>query len=240
MSLSLTSATSYYFLSDPDSLCVPTDFYCRPLPTLIEPSHLPKVIAPSLHDADPLIAVDSNQVKVLSHYWNEGYTNSYKTAFVRSSVATRLYAAVKALPIGFGLAVFDAYRDLDLQTKIYEKVYADPSVPHGFVSQPSTNPSTPPPHLTGGAVDVTLTYQDCPLALGSNFDEFTDLAHASAYEKTPGKIRKLRRLLFWTMHDQGFRVLNCEWWHFEIGTPRWSAITEKEPWYGPTHVEDPS
>jgi hypothetical protein len=39
-------------------------------------------------------------------------------------------------------------------------------------------------------------------------------------------------LLYWAMRDQGFIVIDCEWWHFEIGTRRWAALTGRTPWYG--------
>ena len=46
-------------------------------------------------------------------------------------------------------------------------------------------------------------------------------------------LRELRRLLYRTMHDAGFVVLHCEWWHFEFGTRRWAAIRSERPRYGP-------
>ncbi|WP_281370752.1 M15 family metallopeptidase, partial [Nocardioides stalactiti] len=102
----------------------------------------------------------------------------------------------------------------------------------GFVSAPSADPATPPPHLTGGTVDITLAFDGSPLALGTDFDEFVPAAHADALEHEPGLARDLRRLLWSAMTGAGFVVLTQEWWHFESGTRRWAAVTGGKPRYG--------
>lgn len=154
-----------------------------------------------------------------------------------------MYSVAEALPDRFGLAVLDAWRPLELQHDIYDSAYADPDLPPGFVSLPSADPSTPPPHLTGGTVDVTLTLDGHALRLGTEFDDFTDRARADALEPelrrhpTVGEPRwaerELRRILYWAMRSAGFVVIDCEWWHFEYGTRRWAALTGNAPLYGP-------
>ena len=101
------------------------------------------------------------------------------------------------------------------------------------MAEPIADPRTPPPHLTGGTVDLTLTLDGTPLALGTGFDDFTPEAYTESLEQTPGASRELRRLLYRAMRDAGFVVLHCEWWHFEYGTRRWAAITGNHPLYGP-------
>ena len=118
----------------------------------------------------------------------------------------------------------------------YAAAYADPSLPEGFVSPPSADPGTPPPHLTGGCLDVTLTWLGRALVLGSGFDDFTEEARAGAYEAVPGRVRQLRRLLYWAMRVEGFVVMDCEWWHYEVGTRRWAAITGNTPLYGAADI----
>lgn len=224
------------FLVDPDKLDVPVNFVSRALPDLLEPSAFPRVSVPASRDGEPMVVLAHRRIRILSPYWHAGWEAARPSAFVRAGVAERLAAVAESLPEGFGLAVLDAWRPLALQAEIYEAAYADSSLPEGFVSQPSADPATPPPHLTGGTVDVTLTWHGHPLALGSAFDDFTDEARAAAFETTPGRVRQLRRLLFWAMREQGFRVIDCEWWHFEIGTRRWAAITGETPWYGAADI----
>jgi D-alanyl-D-alanine dipeptidase len=129
--------------------------------------------------------------------------------------------------------VFDAWRPLALQAELYHAAYDHPGLPEGFVSPPDHDPRTPPPHLTGGTVDLTVTFDGIPLAPGAGFDDFTHRARADALEGEPGIDRAVRRLLFWGMCEQDFVVLDCEWWHFEHGTRRWAAITGRPPRYGP-------
>ena len=202
----------------------------RKLPTMLKPPCEVLVTDPS---DDVLVDVKHRKVRNLSVYWHSGWPAAASRTLVRSEVAERLYAAADALPEPFGLATFDAYRPLDLQQAIFDAAYADPTLPAGFVSVPSSDPSTPPPHLTGGTVDVTLTWRGTPLSLGTEFDDFSDIARTDALESIDSTERSLRRLLFWTMRSSGFVVIDCEWWHFEYGTRRWAEINGVAPLFGP-------
>jgi D-alanyl-D-alanine dipeptidase len=90
----------------------------------------------------------------------------------------------------------------------------------------------PPPHSTGGTVDLTLTFEGSALALGTAFDEFSPDAHARAFEDQPGLNCDLRRMLYWSMSHEGFVGIRTEWWHFEFGTVRWAARTGVSAIYG--------
>ena len=203
-----------------------------PLPPLSEPDG-PARALPSQASTEALVRVAHDRVQVMSLYWRAGWRHARPGALVRAGVADRLYDVADALPPRLGLAVFDAWRPLELQQEIYDVAYADASLPPGFVTPPSADPAAPPPHLTGGTVDLTLTLDGVPLALGTTFDDFTDDARADSFEATPGQVRDLRRLLFHAMATVEFVVIDCEWWHFEYGTRRWSAITGGTPMYGP-------
>jgi D-alanyl-D-alanine dipeptidase len=93
------------------------------------------------------------------------------------------------------------------------------------VTPPSRAPDAPPPHLTGGAVDLTLADGDGrPLDLGTDFDAFVPEAGARALEDLAVPARELRRRLFWTMADQGFTAYVEEWWHFDLGDQFWGLV----------------
>jgi D-alanyl-D-alanine dipeptidase len=201
----------------------------EPLPALVAPTLMP----PVLHPADePLMPVEHPRLATYGNYAAAGWTHAYPTTLLRRAVFDRLVAAAESLPAPWGIGVFDGWRPLSLQIELFQAAYCDPSVPPGFVAEPSTEPTEPPPHLTGGTVDCTLTYDGIALALGCGFDDFTARAHTDALENEPGVDRDLRRLLYWTMHSAGFVVLDCEWWHFEYGTRRWAALTCNDPLYG--------
>lgn len=201
-----------------------------PLPEMIEPEPFPPVTTP---EPGTLVSVEHPRIIVLSNYLRAGWRNARSETWLRTETLDRLGQAAESLPDRFGLCVFDAWRPLPLQSELFGAAYADPDLPPGFVSPPDADPTTPPPHLTGGTVDVSLTLDDVPLGLGAGFDDFTERARADALEAEPGADRELRRLLYWTMRGAGFVVLDCEWWHFEYGTRRWAAITGDEPRFGP-------
>lgn len=205
-----------------------------PIPRLIEPSTMPRVTDPVVENLVPIV---HRRIRTLSNYWHAGWSRARPTTLMRSGAFDRLAGVADALPDRFGLAVFDAWRPLDLQAELFDAAYADHTLPPGFVSDPNPDPMTPPPHLTGGTVDVTLTVDGIALAPASGFDDFTDGAHADALESRSAPEasidRDVRRMLYWHMRAAGFVVLQQEWWHFEYGTRRWAAITEHAPLYGP-------
>jgi D-alanyl-D-alanine dipeptidase len=201
-----------------------------PLPVCFEPD------APGVTEAcdESMVEVGHPSIVTIPAYLLGGWVNARPDQWLRSEVHDRLCTAAESLPDGFGLAVLDAWRPLELQVELYAAATADPLVPPELIAAPSADPRTPPSHLTGGAVDCTLTIDGVPLALGTGFDDLTPLAHVSGIETTPGLERELRRLLYWTMREQGFVVFHAEWWHFEFGTRRWAAITGGVARYGPT------
>jgi D-alanyl-D-alanine dipeptidase len=192
---------------------------------------MPPVLAPV---DEPLVPVAHPRIQVLENYRSSGWIHATDGTWLRTSTMERLGAAAGSLPDRWGLCVFDAWRPLPLQAELYDAAYADSELPAGFVSEPIADPQLPPPHLTGGAVDCSLTVDNIALGLGAGFDDFTDIAHAGALKDQPGLDRDLRRWLFWTMHSAGFVILDCEWWHFEYGTRRWAALTGHEPLFGPS------
>jgi D-alanyl-D-alanine dipeptidase len=221
------------------SALVPTP---PPLPALTVPDSTEPVTDPIPVADDPLVAIGAPRVRVLSAYRGEGWPHTVEGGYLRASVVERLVRVAGGLAEPFGLAVFDAWRPLPLQAALYDVAYADPDLPPGFVAEADPDPTTPPAHLTGGTVDLTLSYDGIPLALGTPFDDFRPVAQADRFEHaTPideGQrvIRDLRRLLVAAMAAEGFVVLHCEWWHFEHGTRYWAAVTGGAPRFGPASI----
>ena len=230
-----------YFWAGVDPVEVPlTDWGVDPAPlTADDPQSIPA--APAEHVGD-LVQVAHPRIRVLGAYWHEGWPFARPDTLLRPGAAERLYRAVAQLPAGFGLAVWDAWRDPRLQRVLHDTVYQDASLAPGFVATPDPDPDRCPPHASGGTVDLTLTWRNQPLALGTLFDAFVPQAAATWFEPGgPARPRQLRRLLGSVMGSQGFVVHPQEWWHWEYGTRMWAAITHSEPLYGVTEpLPDPT
>ena len=181
---------------------------------------------------EPLREIVHPAIMTLDAYHKARWPSATGVCLCRSSVLDALGVAVDQLPDGFGLAIFDAWRPLALQRELYQATLDDPAIPGWLVAEPSDDPALPPPHLSGGAIDLTLTVGSQPVELGTLFDDATERAFAGALEKEPGPERDGRRLLYWAMRGAGFVVYADEWWHFELGTGRWAAITGREARFG--------
>lgn len=227
----------YAWASGPTDI-VPDFAWLADLPPLqvADPPDLPP--APAAEPGD-LTVVAHRRIRNLAAYWHEHWPHSCATARLRPEAAQRLYRAADSLPDGFGLAVWDAWRDPALQQALHDTFYHEGStLAPGYVSVPDPDPALCPPHASGGTVDLTLTWQHTPLALGTGFDAFRPEAHADALEGSgPSRERNLRRLLAQAMGSAGFVVLPSEWWHWEYGTRRWAAVTGEPVRYGATSVE---
>jgi D-alanyl-D-alanine dipeptidase len=196
---------------------------------------------------EPLVRVAEIGARVHDspQYHAMGLPGALAEGWIREGVAARLAAAADALPDRRTLVVWDAYRSIATQAALYnsyldELTMVHPDWPAGaleeatarYVTAPSRALHAPPPHLTGGAVDLTLGDGDgTPLDLGTHFDAFVEEAAARALENAPGPVRDLRRDLFWAMHDHGFTAYHEEWWHFDYGDQFWGLATGRPAIY---------
>lgn len=108
-----------------------------------------------------------------------------------------------------------------------------------YVSLPSTNPTRPSPHNTGGAVDLTLAYEDGSQApMGTEFDDFSVRAATAYFENKSGltgqekEFRDNRRILFYALTQVGFTNYREEWWHFDYGNQFWATQNKSHAIYG--------
>ncbi len=212
------------------------------VPGVVDPGPLPELFEPpetrvEVGSDEPMVPVVHRRIRVLANYWHAGWRSAIPSTWLRAGAFDRLAAVAESLPDRWGLAVFDAWRSLELQSELYNAAYENPALPEGYVAPPCSDPSTPPPHLTGGAVDLTLTFDGIPIAPKCGFDEMSAAAAIDHLEDDPCPSRVLRRVLFRAMADQGFVVYRDEWWHFEYGTRRWAAITDARAIYGPATPE---
>lgn len=207
-------------------------------------------------DLEPVQITDTvhPRIRVKPMYHLLGFSSS-PSIYARRIVLEKLIAAAGSLPPHHGIMVWDAYRCRECQGKLFEwmrgevkKKYPELSdadnyeTARKYMSPPSqVGDRHCPPHLSGGAVDITL----CDLAggheleMGTPFDDCTDKAHADHYEKltrpspVEREIRDRRRLLSVAMLGAGFSVYDYEWWHFDLGNVFWSRKTGVPEAFGP-------
>lgn len=141
---------------------------------------------------------------------------------LRQGLVDRLIAADAALPPRYGIVVLDGWRSPRYQQELLAHYRAQhPDLAAGFVADPEDDLVAP--HTTGGAVDLTLSLDGMPLALGTDFDAFTDDARLDAFEGRPGSVRDLRRLLAHVLGTVGLAPYPQEWWHWSYGEQWWAA-----------------
>lgn len=117
---------------------------------------------------------------------------------------------------GYRIKIFDCYRPLDVQKKMW-----------AIVSNPNyvANPAKGSIHNRGGAVDITLVdNQGNELPMGTSFDHFGPEA-AHDYKNLSGEVIRNRKLLRRIMKRNGFESFDSEWWHYNLKGSRKDALS---------------
>ncbi|MEZ4837575.1 M15 family metallopeptidase [Flavobacterium sp.] len=110
---------------------------------------------------------------------------------------------------GYTIKIFDCYRPLDVQKKMWA-IVSNPI----YVADPQKGSI----HNRGGAVDITLVDKNnIELNMGTTFDYFGKEA-AHTYENLPEEVLKNRKLLREIMESCSFKVFQSEWWHYNLVT----------------------
>jgi D-alanyl-D-alanine dipeptidase len=108
---------------------------------------------------------------------------------------------------GLGLKIFDAYRPLSVQQRMWDLVHDD-----RYVSNPAINAGR---HTRGTAVDLTLVDSEGKeLPMPTPFDDFTEKAHRNA-PGIPADAAHNAKVLEEAMVKRGFVPYTFEWWHFD-------------------------
>ena len=130
------------------------------------------------------------------------------------TVKAMLAANAEFMKRGYKIKIFDCYRPLDIQKRMW-KIVPNPD----YVA----NPSKGSIHNRGGAVDITLVDANGKeLDMGTTFDFFGPEASHN-YQYLAQEIKANRELLKTTMVQNGFNSLDSEWWHYNLK----SALNDK-------------
>lgn len=171
----------------------------------------------NVQDLSPDILVELKYATADNFTGDTVYTN-LKDAYLVADVAERLSRVQKKLSEtfpGYKLLIYDAARPLSAQKRLFDIVRGTAN------SKYVASPSHTGLHNYGVAIDLTIADSlNRPIDMGTGFDHFGIEAHTTdeAQLIEAGKLTKEqldnRLLLRKLMHEEGFRVLPHEWWHF--------------------------
>jgi len=123
------------------------------------------------------------------------------------TVKSLVKANEKFMQKGYRIQIFDCYRPLDIQKRMW-----------GIVSNPEyvADPSKGSIHNRGGAVDITLVDSNgVALDMGTPFDFFGPEA-SHHFKNLSEEVRQNRALLKKIMKKSNFISFDSEWWHYNL------------------------
>ena len=138
---------------------------------------------------------------------------------LRREAAESLAAVQRELkPMGLRLKIYDGYRPLSIQWKLWEVVPNE-----DFVA----NPRKGSRHNRGAAVDLTIIDSSGnEVEMPTGYDDFTEKASHGFMDLTAEALKN-RALLKDVMMRHGFLPIRSEWWHYDFsGWERYDILDE--------------
>jgi D-alanyl-D-alanine dipeptidase len=172
----------------------------------------------NLKEVNPHIIIDLKYATTDNFLKQKVYDDL--NCYVLKPLAQKLDKAQKLLEQdGLGLKVFDGYRPLAVQRKMWA------IVPDSrFVADPNKGGSI---HNRGAAVDLTLVdAEGVELEMPTPFDSFAGRAYQFSKEPTAQE-RANRMLLRHVMQEAGLNYIQTEWWHYQLPDGNKYPIIEK-------------
>lgn len=132
------------------------------------------------------------------------------------TVKALIKANEKFIKKGYKIMLFDCYRPLDIQKKMWQ-IVSNPN----YVADPKKGSI----HNRGGAVDITLVDSTgVAIDMGTSFD-FFGIEASHDYENLADEVKENRRMLRKIMTRSGFRIFESEWWHYNLKNARRESLS---------------
>lgn len=132
------------------------------------------------------------------------------------TVKAMMKANDKFMEKGFKIKIYDCYRPLDIQKKMW-----------AIVSNPEyvANPSKGSIHNRGGAIDISLVDKNgSELDMGTKFD-FFGIEAGHNYDKLPKNVLSNRKLLKKILLRYNFKSFDSEWWHYNLKNANFDPLS---------------
>ena len=153
----------------------------------------------------------------------------------------------------FHLLIYDSWRPIEVQEFMFKRAFTleckrlNIGIPiknmqsypliikkvEKYWAYPSFDEKCPPPHSTGGALDVSLADKYGNLVeMGGEIDQMDETSKPDFYKNVDEREaimwNKRRNLLKEIMIEFGFVQHPNEWWHFSYGDQLWAWKSKKE------------
>lgn len=207
----------------------------------------PAVLAiPIIENQEPLIDLSLHKEIVFGP--SPVVPNNTNYTKMRTTVYNKLKEAQALLPDGLKFCLYEAYRSLDLQQKIFDDRYCqlkkeNPTKTHEQLFIETTKFASPvinldgsknvPPHSTGAAVDVYLIdHTGKAVDMGIHLDDtYQDLD--GTYCKTDSnaiseQAKAYRKIMAKALTSVGFINYPTEYWHWSYGDRYWAHQTQQK------------
>lgn len=141
------------------------------------------------------------------NFLNEKVYDCAKCYLRLKTVKSLINANNDFLEKGYKIKIFDCYRPLDIQKRMW-KIISNPE----YVADPSKGSI----HNRGGAVDITLVdSKGNELDMGTSFD-FFGIEASHDYQNLSEEVKSNRKLLKEVMLKNNFKSFDSEWWHYNL------------------------
>ena len=207
----------------------------------------PKVLCIPIEESSEEL-VELNEQSLISFGPSPEVPNNLDYTKLRNSVYQKLVAAQKNLPEGLRLCLYEGYRSLDLQNKLFEDKYQLLKQEHSDwdheqlfhqavkLVSPTINldgSHNIPPHCTGAAVDVYLIDDDGKAVdMGIHPADWMQDMDGSISQTNSSKIsdiaRQNREIMSSALTKAGFVNYPTEYWHWSYGDRYWAYNVRAE------------
>ncbi|MFP7200869.1 M15 family metallopeptidase [Lysinibacillus halotolerans] len=224
---------------------------------IVENKRLIDSVSPIIVDnKEQLVQIKDDHPRIFTKpmYFEQQISGSLASIYLREGVYEKLQHVLQLLPKEYSLILYDGFRPFQVQQNLFhlflneikrnnptfsEKEIINETLK--YVAYPSFEPDRISPHLTGGAIDLTLgNVKGDPLDLGTAFDELSEKSVTRYFEDHLDEnvdALQNRRLLYNCMTAVGFANYLGEWWHYDYGNIQWARrMGEKKAQYGGVEV----